>query len=116
MDRFRLANKKHDVCLQKSDSLVRTFEIISSSPEAIDDWIQGLHKHVKGRIAIAVELEKGPITLQSLFQQHLSDYEQSHQLDANRLKVCDHLLRCHTPELGGLSYECDHCEQEIPFH
>ena len=56
------------------------------------------------------------ITLQSLLQRHLSDYQQSHQLDANRLKVCDHLLRCHTPALGGLSYECDHCEREIPLY
>ena len=56
------------------------------------------------------------LTLQSLFQQHLSDYKQSHQLDVNRLKVCDHLLRCHTPALGGLNYECDHCEREIPIY
>jgi transposase len=55
------ANKKHDICLQKSDALVRRFEVISSSPEAIDDWIQRLHKQVKGRIAIALELDKGPI-------------------------------------------------------
>jgi len=56
------------------------------------------------------------ITLQTLLQRHLSDYQQSHPLDANRLKVCDHLLRCHTPALGGLSYECDHCEREIPLY
>jgi len=54
------------------------------------------------------------ITLQSLLQQHLSDYSQHHKLDGNRLKVCGHLLSCHTPALGGLSYECDHCESEIP--
>ena len=54
------------------------------------------------------------ITLQSLFQQHLDDYSQSHKLDANRLKVCNHLTSCHTPALGGLAYECDHCEREIP--
>jgi len=56
------------------------------------------------------------ITLQSLLQQHLPDYRQSHQLDGNRLKVCDHLLSCHTPALGGMSYQCDHCEREIPLY
>jgi hypothetical protein len=55
-------------------------------------------------------------TLQSLLQHHLLDYGKSHQLDGNRLKVCDHLLSCHTPALGGLSYECDHCEREIPIY
>lgn len=53
-------------------------------------------------------------TLQCLLQQHLREYGKSHPLDGNRLKVCDHLLRCHTPALGGLSYECDHCAREIP--
>ena len=56
------------------------------------------------------------ITLQGILQQHLSDYAQSHQLDGNRLKVCDHLLSCHTPPLGGLAYQCDHCEREIPLY
>lgn len=56
------------------------------------------------------------ITLQMLLQQHLPDYSQTHKLDSNRLKVCDHLLACHTPALGGLAYECDHCEREIPLY
>ncbi len=56
------------------------------------------------------------ITLQSLFQQHLDDYSQSHKLDGNRLKVCNHLTSCHTPALGGLAYECDHCEREMPLY
>jgi hypothetical protein len=55
-------------------------------------------------------------TLQSLLQQHLSDYVQTHKLDGNRLKVCDHLLSCHTPALGGLAYECDQCESEVPLY
>jgi len=53
-------------------------------------------------------------TLQCLLQQHLREYGKSHPLDSNRLKVCDHLLSCHTPALGGLNYECDHCAREIP--
>ena len=55
-------------------------------------------------------------TLQSLLQRQLSAYSQQHKLDANRLKVCDHLLSCHTPALGGLAYECSHCEREIPLY
>ena len=55
-------------------------------------------------------------TLQSLLQQRLSDYRQSHQLDGNRLKVCDHLLSCHTPALGGIRYQCDHCASEVPLY
>ena len=54
------------------------------------------------------------ITLQDILQRYLGHYSQSHKLDGNRLKVCDHLLACHTEALGGLNYQCDHCEQEIP--
>ena len=56
------------------------------------------------------------INMQGILQQHLGDYGRSHKLDGNRLKVCGHLLACHTPALGGLSYECDHCEQEVPLY
>ncbi len=56
------------------------------------------------------------ITLQGLLQQYLPEYGKSHQLDGNRLKVCGHLLSCHTEALGGLAYECDHCEREIPLY
>jgi hypothetical protein len=55
-------------------------------------------------------------TLQSLLQQHLPDYSQDHKLDGHRLKVCEHILSCHTPVLGGMAYECDHCEREIPLY
>jgi len=54
------------------------------------------------------------INLQGILQQHLGDY--GHKLDSNRLKVCDHLLACHTPALGGIQYQCDHCENEIPLY
>ncbi|MCP4277650.1 MAG: IS91 family transposase, partial [Gammaproteobacteria bacterium] len=56
------------------------------------------------------------VTLQSILQQHLSDYSKMHKLDSNRLKVCDHILSCHTPALGGLDYQCDHCEHEVPLY
>jgi hypothetical protein len=53
-------------------------------------------------------------SLQSLLQQHLSDYGQYHPLDGNRLKVCNHLTSCQTPALGGMVYDCDHCDREVP--
>ena len=55
------ANKKHDVCVQLSDSDNRSFEVISHTPESIDTWLSELHKKAKGKIAVAVELTKGPI-------------------------------------------------------
>lgn len=55
------ADKKHDICMQVADNDKRQFKIISHTPEAIDEWIVALHKEVKGDIAIALELNKGPI-------------------------------------------------------
>jgi ssDNA-binding Zn-finger/Zn-ribbon topoisomerase 1 len=53
-------------------------------------------------------------TLQSLLRCHLDRYSHANKLDSHRLKVCDHLLACHTPALGGMTYQCDHCDTEIP--
>jgi len=55
------ADKKHDVCIQKKGQSKRIFKIIIHSPESIDHWVNALHKQHKGNIAIAVELNKGPI-------------------------------------------------------
>ena len=55
------ADKKHDICVQVKDEESRAFSVISHSPESIHDWVEGLHKKVKGNIAVAVELNKGPI-------------------------------------------------------
>jgi transposase len=55
------ANKKHDVCLQVPDRTGRSFSVIGSSPEAIEDWVKGLQERYGGQIAIALELDKGPI-------------------------------------------------------
>ena len=35
--------------------------MIEHTPEALDVWLTELHQKVKGRIAIAVELKKGPV-------------------------------------------------------
>jgi hypothetical protein len=55
------ADKKHDICVQVKGEEQRTFSVIVHSPESIDDWIKDLYKQVKGNIAVAVELNKGPI-------------------------------------------------------
>ena len=55
------ANKKHDVCLQLSGPSSRSFSVIGSSPEAVDEWVKDLHQRYGGQIAIALELDKGPI-------------------------------------------------------
>ena len=52
-------------------------------------------------------------TLQQLLQQHLEEYGHEHKLDSHRLKVCRHLLNCHTSALGGLQYQCDHCNYPV---
>lgn len=56
------------------------------------------------------------LTLQQLLHQHLADYTRSQPLDSNRLKVCRHLLNCHTPAMGGIQYQCDRCENEVPLY
>lgn len=53
-------------------------------------------------------------TIQILLQQHFEDYANAHLLDGHRLKVCRHLLNCHTPALGGVQYQCDHCHTQVP--
>jgi hypothetical protein len=54
------ADKKHDVCVQFKNG-DRIFHVIEHTPEALDIWLNELHQRVKGRIAIAVELKKGPV-------------------------------------------------------
>ncbi|TYL41126.1 IS110 family transposase [Dickeya sp. ws52] len=54
------ADKKHDVCVQFNNG-ERVFHVIEHTPEALDTWLKALHKKVKGRIAVAIELKKGPV-------------------------------------------------------
>ncbi|MFT5220706.1 MAG: hypothetical protein ACI9LO_001353 [Planctomycetota bacterium] len=56
------------------------------------------------------------LTLQALLQQHLDAYGQHHPIDRHRLKVCRHLLSCQTPALGGINYQCGHCDTEVPLY
>ncbi|MCP4431429.1 MAG: IS110 family transposase [Gammaproteobacteria bacterium] len=55
------ADSKHDVCICPRDSDIREFDVIRHRAEAIDTWVKDLHQRYGGRIAIAVELSKGPI-------------------------------------------------------
>ena len=55
------ASAKHDICVQAADVGVREFACISSQPEAIESWAQDLYRRFGGRIAVALELSKGPI-------------------------------------------------------
>ena len=57
------------------------------------------------------------LTLQTVLAQHLVDYSRSHRLDGQRLKVLRHLLVCHTPALGGLKLQCNHCDHHpLRYH
>ena len=57
------------------------------------------------------------LTLQAILQRHLARYGRAHRLDSQRLKVCRHLLSCHTPALGGLRLQCDHCDRPtVVYH
>jgi transposase len=62
------ADTKHDVCIQSRNSDVRVFDVIRHRAEAIDTWVKDLHQQYRGRIAVAVELSKGPIV--SALQKH----------------------------------------------
>jgi len=55
-------------------------------------------------------------TLQAVLQQGFDAYARDHKLDGQRLKVCRHLLTCHTPAAGGIQYQCDHCHQQMPLY
>ena len=55
------ADKKHDVCICPRDSDTREFDVIRHHVKAIDAWVKDMHQRYGGRIAIAVELSKGPI-------------------------------------------------------
>jgi len=55
------ADKKHDVCICPKDSDTREFDVIPHRAEVIEAWVKDLHQQYGGRIAIAVELSKGPI-------------------------------------------------------
>ncbi len=56
------ADRKHDICLQPMPSGRREFLVLEHSPEAIDEWANGLRVRFDNRpVAVCVELRKGPL-------------------------------------------------------
>lgn len=55
------ADTKHDVCLQVAGETLRHFSVIVHTPEAIDRWAKSLFERYGAPIAIALELNKGPL-------------------------------------------------------
>ncbi len=55
------ADAKHDICLQAAGSEQREFDCFAHRTERIEAWAQALHQRFGGRIAVALELSKGPI-------------------------------------------------------
>lgn len=55
------ADKKHDICIQVADSSEREFYQIQHTVDDIERWAYSLRERFNGRIAVAVELSKGPI-------------------------------------------------------
>lgn len=55
------ADRKHDFCLQAAGASAYESGIIEHRPEAIEQWACLLHERFGGRIAICLELGKGPL-------------------------------------------------------
>ncbi len=55
------ADKKHDICIQDMATGRRRASQVRHRAEDLDEWARSLHRRFGGRIAIAVELSKGPI-------------------------------------------------------
>ena len=56
------ADKKHDICEYSHAKQQYQLSVISSKPEAIDDWANDLKKRYPNqRIAVGCELKKGPL-------------------------------------------------------
>ena len=55
------ADKKHDICLQAAGCEAREFDCFAHRVKAIEQWAHSLHQRFGGRIAVALELSKGPI-------------------------------------------------------
>ena len=55
------ADKKHDICLQAAGCEDREFDRFAHQVTAIEQWALSLQQRFGGRIAVALELAKGPI-------------------------------------------------------
>jgi len=67
------ADKKHDVCELSQDTQKMKFSVVSSKPEALNDWALSLKKRYPGKqIAVACELKKGPLIYALSRHSHLT--------------------------------------------
>ena len=55
------ADAKHDICLQAAGRDRREFDCFAHRTERIEEWALALQQRFGGRIAVALELSKGPI-------------------------------------------------------
>ena len=55
------ADAKHDIYVESADGEIKEFDCISSGPESVAGWAQEVYELFGGPIAVAVELQKGPV-------------------------------------------------------
>ena len=55
------ADSKHDVCLQAAGSERREFDRFEHQVDRIEQWALSMRERFAGRIAVALELSKGPL-------------------------------------------------------
>lgn len=55
------ADAKHDIYVESRDGEVKEFDCISSRPESVAGWALDVYERFGGPIAVAVELQKGPV-------------------------------------------------------
>ena len=55
------SDTKHDICIQPAGSEEREFDRIAHRPQDIEQWAYSMYQRFGGRIAVALELTKGPI-------------------------------------------------------
>lgn len=55
------ADAKHDIYVESADGEIKEFDCISSGPESVAGWAQEVYERLGGPIAVAVELQKGPV-------------------------------------------------------
>lgn len=55
------ANAKHDLCLQAANCDQREFSVVAHRPDAIDAWVRTLRQRFQGRVAVCLEIAKGPL-------------------------------------------------------
>ena len=54
--------------------------------------------------------------LQSVMNQFLPGYRESHPLSPRQAQVCAHIGTCRTEALGGMQLHCDRCDYEQPWY